>query len=237
MNHLNKLTFKQLEMFHIFYEVQSFALTAKILSIHPKSITKALNTIEKILKIKLIKNFAIPIYFTDDAKILKRMTDLIKWDIKYIETELKYEKIRLEQENLKLYISISMILSLYISKRLSLLLDSVPEVSIDMKFTNNVSLNKFKEFDFSIIRKPHTPVFAESEYITDYEIVFCCGKGYARKFGIPANPEALKNHKFVFIKDYPYDEVATPEIVQNISRYLVVDNEFGAIQLIKKNLG
>lgn len=234
---LGEISFEKLQIFRLLCELQSFSMVAKKLSINQSVISRNIQDLEKTIKQRLILNNQKPISFTEQGKklyeIIKHMYD----DSNHIEENIVLQTNNFEDNQIRIYISISMVLGCILSEKIKKMLNAFPEICIDISFTNEVTMDLIHTKDIVMTKQPYNHSLVENRLVKSYPMMFGASKNYIAQKGYPKYTNLLKYHDFIYVKDYYYDEFAEKEILDQISDKYIIDNELCALQAIARDGG
>lgn len=223
---------EKLQIFRLLCELQSFSMVAKELNASQSVISRNIQDIEKSVNKKLILNNQKPISLTQFGANLYEIVNDLYDDSNHIQENIIFQNTSFANDQIRVFISISMILGCILSDRIKKLLNNFPEIGIDISFTNEMNIDLMHKKDIVITKAPYPHHFVDNKFVKSYQMVFCASRDYIKKRGYPKFASSLKYHDFVYVRDYYYDEFASSEILSNISNKYITDNELCAIQTI-----
>jgi len=227
------LNFEKMQIFILLYELQSFSGVARELGVNQSVISRTIQDLESSFGRKLILNNQKPILLTEDGLKLYKILKKTNSDMNNVRENLVYQKKTFEDFRIKINIAIEMVFSFVLAEKLKKLLETFPEIMIDISFIKNITMDLINKKDIIIMKNPYDHILVENHFIKEYPMVFCASREYLKKYGYPKTPENLKYHKFIYVKDYDYEHFASSEITNFLSKRFVVDNEFCAIKAVE----
>lgn len=231
------ISFEKLQIFRLLCELQSFSMVAKAIDASQSVISRTIQDLERNIGHKLILNNQKPLVLTDYGKKLYETIIQTNEDLHHIEENLLSPTSNFKNTQVRIFISISMVLGCILADRIKYLLSSFPEIYIDISFTNEITMDLFNQKDLVITREPYQHSLVENRFLNTYEMVFGVGKEYVLKKGYPKFISSLKFHDFIYVKDYQYEAFASKNILNNISDKYLIDNELAALQAIAYGCG
>lgn len=231
------INYEKLQIFRLLCQLQSFSLVAKTINTNQSVISRDIQDLERILGKKLILKNQKPLMLTDYGKKLYALLIEMNHDIDHVEENLAVENMKQKHDQLRVFISISMILGCILADRIRQLLEAFPEIYIDISFTNEVTMDLLNKKDIVITRTPYMHSLVENRFINRHEMVFGVSREYLKKRGFPKFASSLRHHDFLYVKDYYYDVFATKNILNNISNQYLIDNELAVAQSVSAGGG
>jgi len=231
------VSFEKLQIFRLLCELQSFSMVAKAIDVSQSVISRTVQDIERTIGHKLISNNQKPLVLTNHGKKLYELIVQLNDDTHHIEENIVFQNNSYKNAQVRIFISISMVLGCMLADKIRLLLSSFPEIYIDISFTNEITMDLLNKKDMVITKEPYEHSLVENRFVNEYEMLFGVGRDYLLKRGYPKFTSSLKHHDFIYIKDYYYENFATPDILRNISNKYIIDNELAAVQSIAYGCG
>jgi DNA-binding transcriptional LysR family regulator len=218
--------------------MQSFSKVAQEINVNQSIISRNIKDLEKTLNCKLILDNQKPIALTKEGEELYQLAEKIHNDMYHISQNLTFQAQYNYENKIKIFLAISMILGPVLAERINKLLKMLPEIYIDISFTNTITMDLLNEKDIVITREPYiNESLVENEFINKYKMVFGASREYLKKRGYPKFASSLKYHDFIYIENYYYDIFASKEILNNISKQYILNNELAALQAISSGGG
>ena len=231
------ISFEKLQIFRLLCELQSFSMVAKAIDASQSVISRTIQDLEKNIGYKLILNNQKPLVLTHYGKKLYEIIVQTNQDLHHIEENMVFATSNYKNAQIRIFISISMVLGCILADRIKYLLSSFPEIYIDISFTNEITMDLLNKKDLVITREPYQHSLVENRFVNNYEMLFGVGKEYLNKRGYPKFTSSLKYHDFIYVKDYQYNAFITEDIIKNISNKYMIDNELAALQAIASGCG
>ncbi len=231
------VNFEKLQIFRLLCDLQSFSMVAKAIDASQSLISRNIQDLEKTIGHKLISNNQKPLVLTPYGKKLYELIILLNDDLNHIEENIVFQNNNFKNSQIRIFISISMVLGCILADKIKYLLSFFPEIYIDISFTNEITMDLLNKKDLVITREPYNHALVETKFLNTYKMMFGIGKQYLKKRGYPKFVSSLKYHDFIYIQDYQYDAFMSKEILDNISNKYTISNELAALQSISAGCG
>lgn len=226
-------------------EIGSFANTAKVLKVAPQAVSRRIRNMEKRFGITLINATTREFKLTETGE---KLYSILQNSFETVETMLRdteeFIKDKHEpQGTIRVVLPVALSLHL-ISPYLPQFSIKYPKIDLHIRYLNSTIDLVGDGYDLAILNHIPAQQNLKIKNVFNARGKLYCSKIYADKYGVPATPAELVNHRIVggmnidgsVIPHYQMTNEKTGEItIVKIAKHLLINNTQHSLPLLKSN--
>ena len=231
----------RLRVFHAVAEAGSFTHAGEVLNLSQSAVSRQVGALEEGLNVQLFHRHARGLILTEPGELLYRTARDVFTKLGAVETQLRESKDK-PAGSLKVTSTVAFG-SIWLTPRIKEFLETYPEISLTIVLDDEELDLSMREADVAIRMKvPTRNDLVHRHLLTMHHKVFT-SPDYIKKYGIPANPEDLDNHRLITFGDV--SKAPVPEInwileagaTKPRQPILRVNNVYGIVRAVQSGLG
>ena len=193
----------ELQFFQLIASHPSLAATARALNVTPPTVTQRLQLIEQKLKVKLVERHARHISLTDEGLLLAERATLI-----LAELDDLHESLASHQNEMSGCLRILAPLSFghqYIAHLVTQFQTLHPNITVELELSDIPNWSAGQSWDIMIYIGELRDSSLKLAKLTDNRRFLCASPSYITKYGLPKNPEDLRQHHCIVLRENAED--------------------------------